>query len=58
MKRENLILELAAWGLDENPDRPAMEGTARAQARSEESLASLPDWNSRSPRIEALSVDV
>jgi hypothetical protein len=58
MKRENLIIELAAWGLDDNPDRPAAEGTTRAQARAEEGLASLPDWSSRSPRIEALSADI
>lgn len=58
MKRENLMIELAAWGLDDNPDRPADEGTTRAQTRAEEGVAALPDWNSRSPRIEALSVDI
>lgn len=58
MKRENLIIELAAWGLDDNPDRPAAEGTTRAQARAEAGLRSLPDWNSHSPRVEAISVDI
>ncbi len=57
MKRENLVVELAAWGLDENPDRPA-EAITQVQARAQQGLASLPDWYSRSPRIEFLSVDL
>ena len=58
MKRENLILELAAWGLDDSSDRPASSCAARTQAQAEECLASLLDWNSRSARIEALPVDI
>jgi hypothetical protein len=58
MKSENLIIELAAWGLDDNPDRLAAEGTTRAQERAEAGLRSLPDWNSHSPRVEAISVDI
>lgn len=58
MKREKLILELAAWGLDDSSDRPASSCAARTQAQAEECLASLLDWNSRSARIEALPVDI
>jgi hypothetical protein len=58
MKNENLIIELVAWGLDESPERPAAEGTTRAQARAEAGLRSLPDWNSHSPRVEAISADI
>lgn len=58
MKSDNLIIELAAWGLDDNPDRLAAERTTRAQKRAEARLRSLPDWNSHSPRVEAISADI
>jgi len=58
MKRENLIRELAAWGLDDSSDRPASERTARTKAHAEECLASLLDWNCRSARVEDVAADI
>jgi hypothetical protein len=58
MKRENLILELVPWGLDDSSDRPASGCTARTQAHAEETLASLPDWNCRSARVDDIAADI
>ena len=57
MKREDLILELAAWGFDENPERPVTL-MHRSQVCREQDLALRPAWDSRTAVIEDIPTDV
>lgn len=51
MKPEDVILELAAWGFDENPERPVVL-MHRSRVSSEEISASRSGWYSRTALIE------
>lgn len=51
--RDNLILELSAWGFDEVPER-SFALIDRAQARTEEVLASRPAWDARSAIVHEI----
>lgn len=55
MRRENRIVELAAWGFDESPDRDrvvAADDLARVRERAANLVQSCPEWYSISPVLE------
>jgi hypothetical protein len=57
MMRENLILELSAWGFDDVAERPfaLIDG---AQSRAEEVLASRQVWDARSAIVHEIPLDL
>jgi hypothetical protein len=55
MRRENRIVELAAWGFDESPDRDrcvASDDLARVRERAAKLVKSCPKWHSISPVLD------
>lgn len=55
MRSEYRIVELAAWGFDENPDRDrgvAADDLARVRERAANLVQSSPEWDSISPVLE------
>jgi hypothetical protein len=55
MKSENRIVELAAWGFDESPDRDrvvAPDDLARVRESAANLVQSCPEWDSISPVVD------
>ena len=55
MRSENRIVELAAWGFDESPDRDrvvAADDLARVRERAADLVQSCPEWDSISPVLD------
>ena len=55
MRRDNRIIELGAWGFDENPDRDRFvraDDLVDAQERAANLIQSRPKWDSISPVVD------